>query len=231
MTAVAPNRTFAGRKSQATARILIVDDHPVVRQGLRMALSRHDDLEVCGDAAGENAAIQQFRKLAPDLVIVDMSLENGTGLELIKELKAIRRDARILVWSVYDESLFAERAVRAGAMGYLNKSAAIDSLVYAIRRILKGDVYLSEWMTNRMLRRTMGASNGEEQTVVDALSDRELEVFQEIGQGVTTRQIAAKLGLSPKTIETYRANIKSKLNLANSTQLTRRAVQWALENS
>lgn len=211
-------------------KILIVDDHPVVRQGLRLALSQCADLDICGEAEDENTAIQQFRELSPDLVVVDVTLKAGSGLELIKELKAIQPDLKILIWSMHDEKLFAERSVRAGAMGYLNKSEPIERVEHAIRRIIQGKVFLSEQMTERMLSRTMGLAGDDNRDPIETLSDRELEVFQEIGQGVTTRRIAEKLQLSPKTIETYRENIKSKLDLANTTELTTRAVQWTIEN-
>lgn len=228
------HKGFAGMESEARSgeiRILMVDDHPIVRQGLRMAVSREVDLDVCGEADGESDALQKFRELVPDVVIVDMSLNEGTGLELIKELKSQRHDVKVLVWSMHDESLFAERAVRAGALGYVNKAESTSQMVQAIRRVASGKVYLSERMTNRMLCRTMGAGNGDQRTPMETLSDRELEVFEEIGRGVTTRQIAEKLALSPKTVETYRENIKAKLDLANATQLTQHAVQWVLENS
>lgn len=219
-----------GVGTDSKIRVLIVDDHPVVRQGLKLTLASEPDFEVCGEADGETSAIQKFREQMPDLAIVDVTLKDGTGLELIKELKALQPDARILVWSMHDESLFAERAVRAGAMGYINKEQATDRVIDALRQVAAGKIYLSDQMTNRMLCRTLGAGNEDQRSPVDTLSDRELEVFEEIGHGVTTRQIADKLGLSPKTVETYRENIKSKLNLANATQLTRHAVQWVLEN-
>jgi len=220
----------ADRSSQSV-QILVVDDHPVVRQGLQFAVNRHADLEICGEASGEDEAIQKFRELSPEFVVVDVSLDNGTGLDLIKELIAIRPDIKILVWSMHEESLYAERAVRAGARGYLNKAEAIDKVVLAIRSILDGKFFLSQETVDRMLCRTVGVPIGEDREPLETLSDRELEVFEEIGHGVTTRQIAAKLCLSPKTVETYRENIKTKLNLANATELTRSAVQWVLENS
>lgn len=229
MTALAPADSEQVNPMSKT-QILIVDDHPVVRQGLRLALARYPELEICGEADGEDVAIQQFRALSPDLVVADISLNNGSGLELIKELKALQPASRILIWSMHDETLFAERAIRAGAMGFVNKTEPIETVIAAIERIIVGKVYVSEQMTERMISRTMGSGTNEVRTPMESLSDRELEVFQEIGHGVTTRQIAAKLGLSPKTVETYRENIKSKLKLANATELTRHAVQWVLEN-
>ena len=218
-------------RTRSPVRILVVDDHPVVRQGLQLIISQHPDLEICGEAGGEDEAIRQFRALSPDFVVVDISLDSGNGLELTKELKAIRPDVKILVWSMHEESLYAERVVRAGARGYLNKTDAIDKVVFAIRTILDGKFFLSQEMIVRMLCRTVGVPVGEDREPLETLSDRELEVFEEIGHGVTTRQIAEKLCLSPKTVETYRENIKTKLNLANATELTRSAVQWVLENA
>ncbi len=218
-------------RTRSPVRILVVDDHPVVRQGLQLIISQHPDLEICGEAGGEDEAIRQFRALSPDFVVVDISLDSGNGLELTKELKAIRPDVKILVWSMHEESLYAERVVRAGARGYLNKTDAIDKVVFAIRTILDGKFFLSQEMIDRMLCRTVGVPVGEDREPLETLSDRELEVFEEIGHGVTTRQIAEKLCLIPKTVETYRENIKTKLNLANATELTRSAVQWVLENA
>lgn len=231
MTALTANRPAveSGADIQTT-QILIVDDHPVVRHGLRLALNGFSDLQICAEADGEDTAIQLFHELSPDFVIVDMSLNEGSGLELIKQLIAIDRQIRILVWSMHDESLFAERVLRAGAMGFLNKCERIDRVVLAIRRILSGKVFLSERMADLIVCRRIGTA-ADDRAPIDTLSDRELEVFQEIGRGVTTRQIAAKLGLSPKTIETYRENIKCKLHLSNSTELTKHAVQWVLENA
>lgn len=213
-----------------TTRILIVDDHPVVRQGLRMMIESESDLVICGEADGLSQAMQQFHATSPDVVIADISLQNGSGLELIKELTAHDEDLKILVCSMHEESLFAERALHAGAKGYISKDEATDKLIVAIRRVVEGRVYLSDQMTNRMLTRQVGAGDEQPKSAIETLSDRELEVFEQIGHGVTTRQIAENLHLSPKTVETYRENIKHKLNLANATELTQHAVQWVLED-
>lgn len=213
-------------------RILIVDDHPVVRQGLRMTIECEPDLRVCSEAEGRSQALAAFHDSNPDLVIADISLENGSGIELVKELIAMKDDLRILVCSMHEETLFAERALRAGAKGYINKEQATEKLVAAIRQVASGRVYLSEQMTNRMLCRQIGGTQDDAgQSAIESLSDRELEVFEQIGHGITTRQIAEKLHLSPKTVETYRENIKHKLNLANATELTQHAVRWVLEKS
>jgi DNA-binding NarL/FixJ family response regulator len=176
-------------------------------------------------------AIRVIHEVRPDLVIVDMTLKNGSGLELIKEVKAMYPDVRMLVASMHDETLFAERALRAGAMGYVNKQEATRQLTKAIHQVMKDKIFLSEAMTDRMLCRSVGSDNYSDKSPIETLSDRELEVFELIGQGETTRNIAEKLHLSPKTVETYRENIKDKLNLENATELTRHAVQWVLENS
>lgn len=217
--------------NSTATRILVVDDHPVVRQGLRSLLDRCSDLEICGEADGEETGIQEFNRLSPDFVVSDLSLNDGSGIELIKELLALRPSVKILVWSMHDEMLFAERVLRAGAKGYVNKGDDIEHVIEAIRRILDGKIYVSDRVTDRLLCRTIGTTDGEDISPIESLSDRELEVFEEIGRGATTRQIAKKLELSPKTVETYRENIKSKLNLANAAELTRHAVQWVLEDT
>ncbi|MBX3437922.1 MAG: response regulator transcription factor [Planctomycetaceae bacterium] len=214
-----------------TTRILIVDDHPIVRQGLRMTIEAERDLTVCGEAEGVSQAMQLYHETSPDVVIADISLENGSGIELVKELISLNPQLRILVCSMHEETLFAERALHAGAKGYINKEEATDKLVAAIRRVATGRVFLSEQMTDRMLFRQVGTGDEPPKSAIESLSDRELEVFEQIGHGVTTREIAEKLHLSPKTVETYRENIKRKLNLTNATELTRHAVQWVLETS
>ena len=216
---------------EKTKRVLIVDDHPVVRHGVAQLIEGEPDLEVCGQAASLPEAIKVFRESQPDLVLLDLSLGDGSGIELIKDLKARSEDVRILVSSMHDESLFAERVLRAGAKGYINKHEATENLLDAIRHVLEGRVYLSSKMADRLLHRMVGPGDPSERSSIESLSDRELEVFQMIGGGLTTRQIAEKLYLSPKTIETYRENIKTKLNLANGSELTYHAVQWVLENS
>jgi DNA-binding NarL/FixJ family response regulator len=220
----------SSKSQNGTYKVLIVDDHPVVRQGLRLIINNAPEMQVCGEADCMTEAIKVFRAMNPDLVVIDVSLKDCSGIELIKELKAIDPNAKLLVWSMHDESLFAERAVRAGALGFINKEESTDRVLDAMRHVLRGKIYLSEQMTNRMLCRTLGSGEELEHSPIETLSDRELEVFEQIGHGVTTRQIAAKLDLSPKTVETYRENIKAKLNLNNATELTRHAVQWVLEN-
>lgn len=216
--------------TNSPARILIVDDHPVVRRGLAQVIADESDLLYCGEAADAGEALRQIDATSPDLVVVDISLRSGHGIELIKQIKARESRVKMIVWSMHDDSLYAERALRAGAMGYINKQESIDHVVDAIRQVLKGKVYLSTHMTDHMLRRVVNVNEAPDQLPVDRLSDRELEVFELIGQGQTTRNIATKLHLSIKTIETYRENIKAKLNLENGSELSRHAVQWVLEN-
>lgn len=212
-------------------RVMIVDDHPVVRQGLALLIDQQPDLEVCAEADSVGDAFSKFTESSPDLVIIDLSLKDGSGIELIKEIKARNENARMLVSSMHDESLFAERVLRAGAKGYISKQEATGNIVEAARQVLDGRVYLSPRMSDQMLHRLVASGEDADRSPIDSLSDRELEVFEMIGQGLTTRQIASKLDLSPKTVETYRENIKAKLNLPNGTALTRHAVQWLLENT
>lgn len=215
--------------STQIARVLIVDDHPVVRRGLAELIGDEPDLEVCGEASDAPDALRQVEMKHPDVVVVDISLQAGNGIELIQQIK--ERDERIktLVSSMHDESLFAERALRAGAMGYINKQEPTERVIDAIHEVLGGQVYLSARMANRLLQSVVGGETLE-QDPIGSLSNRELEVFELIGQGLTTKKIAGRLHLSPKTIETHREKIKTKLNLNNSTELSRRAVQWVLEN-
>ncbi len=215
--------------SSRVHRVLIVDDHPIVREGLAAVINRETDLEVCGQAGGLAQAMRLYQQERPDLVVADVSLEDGNGLELVKELVAQEPGIKVLVQSMHEESLYAERSLRAGARGYINKEEALAQIVNAIRQVLRGRVYLSSRMTDRLLHRSVRGFEPE-RSPIESLSDRELEVFEQIGRGMTTRRIAQNLYLSPKTIETYRENIKTKLNLKNATELTQHAVQWVLEN-
>ncbi len=212
-----------------TYKILIVDDHPIVRHGMVQLIASEPDLEICGQASDAGEALDLIKATHPDLVIVDISLQGVNGIELIKQVKAIDNSIRMLVASMHDESLFAERALRAGAMGYINKEVAGDEVVEAIRQILKGKVYLSARMADHMLHRVVDGNEELTQSSIESLSDRELQVFELIGKGLSTREVAKKLHLSPKTVETYREHIKTKLNLKNSNELVRHAVKWELD--
>lgn len=208
------------------AQLLIVDDHPIVRQGLVQLIDRQDDLQVCGEAESTEEAMELIRNQSFDIAIVDLSLPGISGVELIKQIKAEQPDLPVLVLSMHDEQFYAERALRAGAMGYIMKQEAIEQVIEAIRRVLQGELYLSKPVADRMLYKFVSGDAEQETSAVDRLSDRELEVFQLIGQGYGTRQVAEMLHLSVKTIESYRANIKSKLQLKNATELMQQAVQW-----
>ncbi|MFO0879501.1 MAG: response regulator transcription factor [Gemmataceae bacterium] len=211
--------------------VLIVDDHPAVREALSLRIDRQPDLEVCGEAEDVPGAMRLVAEVHPDVVVVDISLKASNGIDLIKRIMDRHEGVRILVWSMHNESLYAERALRAGALGYINKDQATEKIVEAIRRVLEGKVWLSEVMAERMLHRAVGPGREEiKRSPVEALADRELEVFRLIGEGVKTVEIAERLHLSVKTIETYRDRIRQKLDLADGTKLAHYATQWVLEN-
>ncbi|MCA9111887.1 MAG: response regulator transcription factor, partial [Planctomycetaceae bacterium] len=209
---------------------LIVDDHPIVREGYEQMISRHADLEVCAVAADSIDAVRLCESGKPDLAIIDLSLKAGSGLDLCKQIKSRFSRVAMLVVSMHDEQLYAERALRAGASGYVNKSYSTRYLIDAIRLVLAGKLFLSEAMNDRLLNRMVGQETPEKLSAVDTLSDRELQVFELLGEGKTVREIAALLKLSPKTIESYRENLKTKLGIAGGTQLLRHAVQWVLDS-
>lgn len=213
-----------------TTRVMIVDDHPIVRQGYNMLLATQADLDICGEAESEADALRLAREENPDLAIVDISLANGSGIDLIKNLTARQPNLRILAASAHDESLFAERALRAGALGYINKTAAVDHLISAVRRILNGEVYLSERMTAKMLKHVTRRTDADVSDKTQLLTDRELEAFELIGQGLATREIAKRMHVSPKTVDRHRENIKRKLEVNTATELLRQATQWVLES-
>jgi DNA-binding NarL/FixJ family response regulator len=210
-------------------RIVIVDDHPLVRSGFVQLISDEPDLEVCGEAADEARALQVVGATRPDMVIVDLSLAGGSGMTLIERIKTHHSEVGMLVVSMHDESLFAERVLAAGALGYLNKQEAPSNIIRAIRRVLAGKVYVSDKLARRLLDGLAGAAGTQEQSPMDRLSNRELEVFELIGRGMTTGKIADHLGLSTKTIEAHRENIKKKLGLLTGQELTRRAMHWLIE--
>lgn len=210
------------------ARVLIVDDHPLVREGLAARLAAYLDLEVCGQAADIETALELAHATRPAIVIVDLALRRGSGLDLIKKLQSLGDTPRILVVSAYEETFFAERALRAGAHGYLNKEEVQGSIIEAVRTVLRGELYLTPALAQRLACRAL--SGGMAPSGVGSLSDRELQIFQLIGRGHSTRSIAERLHLSIHTIETYREKIRLKLGLRNGTELLFSAVQWRLEN-
>lgn len=211
------------------AKILIVDDHPLVREGLALRISLHADLAVCGAAATEDDAVELVKQTNPDVVLVDISLKQGHGIELIKRLRTLDPTIKTLVISGFQESLYAERALRAGALGYLNKQESNEKMIEAIRAVLAGERFLSPEISRRLVAQALGAS-GENKSPIDRLTDRELEIFRMIGEGLPTSAIAERLFLSTHTIDTHRENIKRKLAVSNAAELSRAAVQWLLEN-
>ncbi|CAM2965151.1 response regulator transcription factor [Rariglobus hedericola] len=207
-------------------RIFLVDDHPITRQGVAVLINQEPDLEVCGEADSAPKAFDLLQKAKADLAVVDISLKTTSGIELTKNLKVLLPDLPILIMSMHDESLYAERALRAGAKGYVMKQEASESILIAIRRILAGELYLSEKMKEKMLHRLVHNRKDEVVFSIDTLSDREMEVFQLIGNGFSTRQIATKLNLSVKTIDSYREHLKLKLHIEKGADLVRHAIQW-----
>ena len=210
-------------------RVLLVEDHPIVRHGLMMLINDESDLEVCGESESVKDAAEQVRKTRPDVVVVDIALGDGSGLDLIKELHTADPDLPILAVSMHDESIYAERALRAGAKGYIMKKAAMDSLLVAIRRVISGEIYLSDAMSARLLKKLMNPGDVAT-SPIDSLTDREFQVFRLIAEGVGPSEIANRLQLSVKTIETHREHIKEKLGLKSGTELTRFSLQWSMEN-
>jgi len=213
-------------------RIVIVDDHPLVRHGLREMLSRQADLEVIGEFETASEAVRACRVLEPDLVIVDLALKETNGLDLIKRLRKQNKDLRMLVLSMHDEAFFAERALRAGAGGYVSKQEPPQRVVDAVRSVIKGGVYMSPEMTASLLHGAPAAADGNRASAgLKRLTDRELEVFDAIGRGLSTRHIAESLQLSVKTVEAHRQNIKHKLAIKDSSGLARRAYDWVLNRA
>lgn len=209
--------------------ILVVDDHPLVRSGLRLLIDGEQDLCVCAEAGSIAEALIELENSKPDLAIVDVSLPDGSGLDLIKRMHAHHPDLPVLVSSMHNDDLFSERVLRTGAKGYINKQEAAEKVIDAIRQVLQGKIYLSQDMTDRLLHNIADNSPIVRDSPIAHLSNREVEVFQLIGQGLGTSKIAEKLHLSIKTIETHRANIKKKLGLNSANELIRTAMQWSLE--
>ena len=208
-------------------KVLLVDDHPITRQGMKALVNQQMNLEVCGETDTAAQAIDMLGKLQPDLAIVDVSLKTTNGIELTKDIKAHSPNLPVLVVSMHDEALYAERALRAGAMGYVMKQDAGEKVVLAIQHLLRGEIFVSARMKEKMLHRFVNKKREGMVFAIDTLSDREMEVFQLIGNGYSTRQIAEKLGLSSKTIDSYREHLKLKLGLDTGADLVRHAIQWA----
>jgi DNA-binding NarL/FixJ family response regulator len=211
---------------------MIVDDHPAVREGLELRIRREADLEVCGQAADLSEALRIVTAAQPDAAVVDLSLKGGDGIDLIKRLLKRNDRLRILVWSMHNESMYAERALRAGALGYITKEESTDQIVSAIRSVVQGKIWLSGSVTERILHRAVGiVPAAHDASPVEGLADRELQVFRLIGMGKKTAEIADLLHLSIKTIETYRDRIRRKLDLDDGTRLAHYATCWVLEHT
>lgn len=212
-------------------RVLVVDDHPIVRRGFAQLINHEPDICVCGEAEDLPQALSALESEQPDLVIVDIVLKNANGLELLKRLPVLAPETRALVVSMHDEQIYAERALRAGARGYVMKQEADEVIVTAIRRVLQGGIYVSDQINERILMSFAQNQAPTETSPVEHLTDRELEVFELIGQGVSTRQIGDRLNISVKTVETYRARIKEKLHLETGAELVQTSVEWAIKRS
>ena len=217
--------------AQSRARLLLVDDHPIVREGLSNRLNAENDLWVCALAADGHEAMDRVEDSSPDLIITDLSLGGRPGLELVKDLSSRHPSLPVLVLSIHDETLWAERVLRAGARGYIMKSQATQKVVDAVRRVLAGGIWVSEPVNEMLLYRVTGKRSSTTGSSLESLSDRELEVYQMIGHGQTMREIAAALYLSAKTVEVHRENIKDKLKLKSAAELIRHAVTHLLDNS
>jgi DNA-binding NarL/FixJ family response regulator len=231
MTARVKNVTPLSATPASVTRIMLVDDHAMMRRGLTQLINAESGLQVCGEAPSVAEAHPLIGQIKPDLVVADISLNGTDGVEFTKELCYRWPNLRVLIYSMHEESIYAERAIRAGARGYVMKNQPPETLLQAIRHVLQGKVYLSNDMSDRLLAKVVGAGTigSESKTPIESLSDRELEVFQFIGQGLSTAQIADKLCLSSKTIETYREHLKQKLHLQSGLELIRYAVEWSVK--
>jgi len=216
-------------KPTPAARVFLVDDHPLVRESLASLIEQQADLTVCGEAENAPAALARIGAAVPDVAIVDLSLEGGSGLELIKNLRQVHPEVAVLVLSMHDEDLYAERALRAGARGYIMKREVTGNVILAIRRVLRGEVYLSARMATALATKLVAGAPASTESAVGKLSDRELEVFRLLGQGLATRQIADALHVSAKTVQAFSARIKEKLGLSSATELLREAIRWTEE--
>ncbi len=210
-------------------KVLVVDDHPIVRQGLALLINRESDLMVCGEAEDARMAMQSIITAKPDIMVVDISLNGPDGLDLLKDIRTRYPELPVLILSMHDESIYAERALRAGAQGYIMKQEASEKVLLALRRILSNEIYVSERIANRMLQRFIGSPNEGRPSSIADLTDRELEVFRLIGEGHSTRQIAEQLHISVKTVESYQAHIKEKLSLRSARELVQHAIQWSID--
>jgi len=211
-------------------RVLLVDDHPIVREGLTEMVNHEDDLTVCGTAEEMNQALDQIEKIKPELVVLDISLKGSNGIEVLKNIKVRYPKLLVLVLSMHDETLYALRALRAGAAGYIMKQEPAERVISAIRQVLNGEISLSENMEKKMMKQLVGGRAARTGSPLEDLSDLELEVFRLIGKGYSTRQIAEELHLSIKTVESYQSHIKEKMALRNGRELVQHAIEWTIGN-
>ena len=209
--------------------VFIVDDHPIVRERVAELINQEPDLQVCGEAEDAVQAVRALSSVVPDIAIVDIMLKDTYGIELIKQLKDLHPKLPVLVLSMHDESMYGERALRAGAKGYLTKQEASKKIIDAIRRILRGEIYVSDTLAGVLVRKVAGGKTEAGGSLVDSLTDRELEVFQLLGQGLTVREVAERLFVSAKTVEAHREHIKQKLNFKTSSELLRFAIQYTIQ--
>src|SRR6202051_995594 len=222
----AVSQSGANNAKRKVRRVLIVDDHPIVRQGLRRVMENEDDLTVCGGAEAARAAPIAIKELTPDVVIADISLKQGDGIELVRDVRAHHPQLPILVLSMHDETIYAERMLSAGANGYIMKQAASEQFLVSLRRVLDGGIYVSEAVGNNMIQKFAAGGSYISANPIDRLSNRELQILHMIGKGMSTRETAESLNLSIKTVESHRQRIKRKLNLSTGTQLVQYAVNW-----
>ncbi len=225
-TPALPTPPSAPAAAAARKKILVVDDHPFMRAGLGQLIDKQADLQVCGEAGDPGEALKKIGQMPVDLVLTDITMPGRSGIEFIKDLQAVHPKLPILVVSMHDEVIYAERVLRAGARGYIMKEAGGENLLFAIRQVLAGQAYVSPRVSAKILDDMSGKKPRGSSSPIEKLSDREFEVFQLVGGGKSTRDIAEQLGLSPKTVDVHRANIKEKLGLKDATALVRHAVRW-----
>ena len=210
------------------SRVMIVEDHPMVRQGLAVLIEDEPDLTICGLTEGSEETLRMIPQMKPDVIVIDIALGEESGLTLIKQVHDKWPELPVLALSMHDEALYAERALRAGAMGYIMKKEAMDKVMTAIRRVLAHEIFVSEKMASRMVNKLLDRRGGETKNPLETLSDREFEVFNLISQGIGPTEIAQRLSLSVKTVETHREHVKEKLGLKSGAELTRFALEWAM---
>jgi DNA-binding NarL/FixJ family response regulator len=226
---MSPSKT-SSRKSEKK-QVLIVDDHPLIRQGIRMLLTTEPDLEVCGEAETASDALAVMEKAKPDVAIVDLTLKESSGLELLKDIRVRYPDVLVLVVSMRDESLYAERVLRAGARGYVTKEEGPEMVLEGLRKILQGQIYVSQKMASKVMSKIVQGADQHGGSPIDHLTDRELAVFELIGKGLPTREIAKNLHISPKTVDSHREHIKDKLKLDSATELLKQGIQWVQDQN